>query len=261
MRRDEEGVHKDCTCSCIICAAPNEEESTMLGCDAHNEIYERLTHLWSSVLCQKSEFDRWYKRECLLGECINCGVQNLRICPSEVSSEKLVKWKRTGYEIIGVGEDGKPKKAIKVIYCETKPVELIDYCKSKIADFIVHNFFASWQDFQFKELFTSVPDGTLISCIDFSENYSMKIQNEIQSMHWRSEQVSILVHITFRRNPEWTLCSDEPYLLKEVHYYVSDDKVHDSLYVQHAFMLNWSYLKTEGFQPTNHIVWSDGCSG
>lgn len=30
-------------------------------------------------------------------------------------SEKLVKWKRTGYETIGGGEDGKPKKAIKII--------------------------------------------------------------------------------------------------------------------------------------------------
>lgn len=156
---------------------------------------------------------------------------------------------------------GKPKKAIKIIYCETKPSDFIDYLKLKLPEFIVHNFIASWQDLQFKELFSSVPPGTIISCVDFSENYSMKIQNEIQSMHWRSQQVSILVHITFRLNPIWTLCGVEPYLLKEVHYYISDDKQHDSLFVQHAFMLHWGYLKSEGFEPANHIVWSDGCSG
>ena len=99
----------------------------------------------------------------------------MQVCPSEVSSEKLIKWKRTGYETIGVGEDGKRKKAIKIQYCETKPSELIDYLKPKLREFIVHNFLASWQDVQFKELFTSIPYGTLISCIDFSQNYSMKI--------------------------------------------------------------------------------------
>jgi len=133
--------------------------------------------------------------------------------------------------------------------------------KPKLAEFIVHNFLASWQDLQFKELFTSVPYSTLISCVDFSENYSMKVQNEIQSMYWHTEQVSILVHITFRINPDWTPCTGEPYLLKEVYYYVSNDKQHDSLYVQHAFMLNWNHMRDDGFQPTNHVVWSDGCSG
>ena len=114
---------------------------------------------------------------------------------------------------------------------------------------------------QFKELFTSIPYGTLISCIDFSENYSMKIQNEIQSMHWCSDQISILVHISFRLNPDWTSDGSEPYLLKEVHYYISDDKQHDSLYIQHAFMLHWNHTTSHGFEPTNHVVWSDGCSG
>lgn len=262
MRRDLLGVHKDCTCECIVCDAIQVSATIMPpGCDAHNEVYERLTHLWSSVPCQKGDFDVWYKRECLLGDCSRCGVQNLRICPCECTSEKLVKWKRTGYEVIGVGEDGKPKKAIKMIYCETKPFDLIQYLKPKLSQFILHNFIASWQDFEFKQLFTSIPGDSIISCMDFSENYSMKIQNEIQSMHWRTEQVSILVHITFRLNPDWTFSNGEPCVLKEVHYYISDDKQHDSLYVQHAFMLHWEYLKLEGIHPTNHIVWSDGCSG
>jgi len=94
-----------------------------------------------------------------------------------------VKWKHIGYETNGVGEDGKPKKAIKVIYCETKPSELFEYLKPKLSQFIVYNFLASWQDLQFKEFFSSVLDDTLISYVDFSENYSMKVQNEILSMH------------------------------------------------------------------------------
>ena len=89
----------------------------------------------------------------------------------------------------------------------------------------------------------------------------MKIQNETQSMHWRSQQVLILVHIAYRLNPNWSNENNEPLLLKEVHYYVSDDKVHDSLYVQHCFLMHWNFMKDLGFTPKNHIVWSDGCSG
>ena len=55
--------------------------------------------------------------------------------------------------------------------------------------------------------------------------------------------------------------NEEPFFLKEVHYYVSDDKIYDSLNVQHAFILNWEHMKDRGFVPRNHIVWSDGFSG
>ena len=89
----------------------------------------------------------------------------------------------------------------------------------------------------------------------------LKIQNEIQSMHWHNEQITILVHITYKLNPNWSLENDEPLLLKEIHYYVCDDKTHDSLFVQHYFRLNWSHISSQGFRPTNHIVWSNGCSG
>jgi hypothetical protein len=33
--------------------------------------------------------------------------------------------------------------------------------------------------------------------VDFVENYSFEMQNEVQSMHWHSYQISILVHITY----------------------------------------------------------------
>ena len=41
-----------------------------------------------------------------------------------------------------------------------------------------------------------MPRDVLLSHIDFAENYSFEIQNEVQSMHWHSTQISILVHIT-----------------------------------------------------------------
>jgi hypothetical protein len=47
----------------------------------------------------------------------------------------------------------------------------------------------------------------------------------------------------------------------EVHYYVYDDPNHDSLFVQHAFMLRWQYLQNANYTPRQHIVWTNGCLG
>jgi hypothetical protein len=48
---------------------------------------------------------------------------------------------------------------------------------------------------------SDLPADMILSHIDFAENYSFQIQNEIQSMHWFFHQVMILVHLTYRRNP------------------------------------------------------------
>jgi hypothetical protein len=61
--------------------------------------------------------------------------------------------------------------------------------------FILHNFLAIWQDVQFKELLETMLEGVVVSCVDFFDNYTMKIHNEIQNMHWHNFQVSIIVHI------------------------------------------------------------------
>jgi hypothetical protein len=47
--------------------------------------------------------------------------------------------------------------------------------------------------------------------------------------------------------------------IKEVHFYINDDKIRDNLFVQHCFTLNWGYLKSKGCSPKYHVVWNDGC--
>jgi hypothetical protein len=64
----------------------------------------------------------------------------------------------------------------------------------------------------------------------------MKIQNEVQSMHWHNFQVNILVHINYQHNPLIDHVTQDSIIIKEVHYYVSNDPSHDYLFVQHTFM-------------------------
>jgi hypothetical protein len=86
----------------------------------------------------------------------------------------------------------------------------------------------------------------------------MKVHNEIQNMHWHNFQVTILVHITYRRNPNYDHVHPNSQVLKEVHYYVSNDNNHEMFFVQHAFKLHWKFLKTRSCFPSLHVVWSDG---
>jgi hypothetical protein len=73
--------------------------------------------------------------------------------------------------------------------------------------------------------------------------------------------VTILVHITYHRNPKYDPANPNSQVLKKVHYYVFDDNSHDTFFVQHPFRLHWKFLKTRGCFPSLHVVWNDGYFG
>jgi hypothetical protein len=70
--------------------------------------------------------------------------------------------------------------------------------KPNLQKFIRHNFVASWQDKQARLVLESLLAGTIISHVDFAENYSFQVQNKIQSAYYHSYHVTIMVHITYR---------------------------------------------------------------
>lgn len=49
------------------------------------------------------------------------------------------------------------------------------------------------------------------------------------------------------------------WILKEVHYNISNNKMHNNIFVQHVLTLHWGYLKNMGCYPILHVVWSNGC--
>ena len=72
-------------------------------------------------------------------------------------------------------------------------------------------------------------------------------------MHWWSTQVTILVHISYIKNSVGAI-------EKTLHFYISDDKLHDTLFVQHCFMLHDNWMKQQGHRLHYHWVWSDGAA-
>jgi hypothetical protein len=100
----------------------------------------------------------------------------------------------------------------------------------------------------------------VVFVIDFAKNYTFEVQNEVQSMHYHSYQIYILMHINFHHNPTLDPYDEESKILIEYHFYISDDCKHDSEFAQHCFKLHWQHMVEQGYTPQWHWVWSDGCT-
>ena len=95
------------------------------------------------------------------------------------------------------------------------------------------------------------PIGTILSVVNFAENYTLQPHNEIQSQYYHSDQVSIMVHST----------EENRVILKKYHFYISDDRCHELDFVQHSFQLFYKHLEDNNIQMEQHWIWSDGCAG
>ena len=54
---------------------------------------------------------------------------------------------------------------------------------------------------------------------------------------------------------------DERIIIKEVYFYLSDDRVHDTSYVAHYFGMIFDDLVNHGINASKHWIWFDGCAG
>ena len=77
--------------------------------------------------------------------------------------------------------------------------------------------------------------------------------------------MSIFVHVLYRHAQESIDGRDNTPksrdVIKEYHFYVSDDCEHDTLFVQHCFGLINDSFKRNGVSFTEHWIWLDGCAG
>ena len=100
--------------------------------------------------------------------------------------------------------------------------------------------------------------------VDFVENYTFEAQTEIQSEYYHSAQVSIFVHVLYRHAQQNVddieSTNDNRHVIKEYHFYISDDRTHDTHYVQHSFDIIYGSLKTRGVVMNEHWIWLDGCA-
>ena len=80
--------------------------------------------------------------------------------------------------------------------------DFIPEFRGKIQQYIQHVDMARWKDKQSRICRDTFPIRTILSVVEFAENYTLQPQNEIQIQYYHSEQVSIMVHITYRHGPD-----------------------------------------------------------
>ncbi len=83
---------------------------------------------------------------------------------------KKTQWHSIGYKVIGKTYDGWEKKISKVMYNNTKPLELIEYFKPHLSNFIVHNLITYWQEKKIKYYLKHILDDIVVSYMEFSKN-------------------------------------------------------------------------------------------
>ena len=242
---------RSCFCTCKIC---NADVDASVGCVATTLLKSSITKTWENVLCAKAEKDAFHALPCLMGTCNKCSAEKLECCPRElVETSKSVTVKIFEDIEVGINRKGKKQRRKVLTFKEMSYSDVLRDFKTYLQKFIRHNFISRWQAEQFKQSVQTFPEHVVVSVIDFAENYTFQEQNEIQSMHWHSNQITILVHITYIH------IAGE--VQKYLHFYISDDKTHDTLFVQHCFMIHYSWLKEQGLTSlSEHWVWSDGAA-
>ena len=181
---------------------------------------------------------------------MHCSIEKkMLFCPME-------SWRRFEKVVVDTIENEKSRKRVREVYKETNPLELVDYVKKILATFINHNFVARWQDAQAKLEMENLGEGQILSHIDFSENYTFQPQNEVQSEYYHSFTITIFIQIMYHiiLNANKTRSK----VVKEQHFYISDDTEHDTLFVQHCLREHSKWLDEHGITFKEHIVFSDG---
>ncbi len=57
-------------------------------------------------------------------------------------------------------------------------------------------------------------------------------------MYYHSDQITILVQVTYSPDVGEDVGQGGVHMMRETHYYISDDKTHDTDFAQHCLMLH-----------------------
>jgi hypothetical protein len=117
---------------------------------------------------------------CLFGNPSRCGVVILLLCPNEATifNYVMVHWRHFALETTML-KASRALKKLTLDYKTTSTYEFIDYMKPKLQHFVKHNFVTRWENKHFKNCIKSFLTNTMVSIVDFIENYLFEMQIEV----------------------------------------------------------------------------------
>lgn len=203
-------------------------ENVMLICDALHKAIPSFptysnTFVSNCVCAPESE-------KCMTGKCDVCsqkmatwlgGFQgpelNTEICwyewaREEDHNEPSHKRRKSATDN---GKPNAPKKKMMKCCRAGTVLAAIESLAEKLPEFLLHVFIKREQSNHFQTKLLSIPKGSAVIQVDFSENYTIQHQGEIQSAYWNQNQLTVFTICVWMHKEQKSMV------------FVSDDLDHD----------------------------------
>lgn len=137
------GLHSNCDYRCVGVCDPSSADQNVGKCCANQISFSRLIELWTSIVCSKPSGHEWHKRECLMGDCLLCGIKTLKVyLIEEIRSTKKVQRRKYAKVVVGEKENGDDRKITQLQYMDTSTFKLLQYLIPRLTYLVTHNFVA-----------------------------------------------------------------------------------------------------------------------
>ena len=246
-------------CCCQTCTILKKAFRALMLYRAKHKIepiFPSLHDMVKETLCSKTDDDGEYELSCLQRQCNLCGISKLSFDNKEtdITTTEKVTWWTFDYV---TNDDG--KKRLTYLKKVTQPFELVNCIKKSLSSYALHVFTSKWQRTQWQNLIADLPATHVALECDFSENLARTIQEEVQSLHWATKQVTIHSMVIWRPKCNTDNVADTH--VKEHWMVFSDDLKHDFHFVHKTIKDIVIYeLKKMGCHFTELHCSSDGCA-
>lgn len=132
----------------------------------------------SNILCEIGDGQQFYKMSCLDCTCLFCGsLYLLSTCEHMDSTHaienEIVDYKKSKTLTYALKDEKQGKRSDLVIE-KILVYELMKiFCEKTIYEYVRHTHRAQWLDLEFKLCKDTFPLDTIISVVDFGENYTL----------------------------------------------------------------------------------------
>jgi hypothetical protein len=211
------------------------------------------------LLCEKAI-------ACIIGVCDVCKsfgklndffTENLK-CSSECKKEgvdcvalghtiKVCQFEKTVYE-----HRGKEKTKIALVDKYLSFADFRTLFVKQMKDFPRHRFNVHHLKEVYDDAVASLREGVILKVMDFSQNYTCLLRDEIMSLHWVQNTVVVYPIVVLRLDEEGNI--------REDHFvFYSDDRKKDPWFVELCNVKIMDYYATKGIQIVLDIEFTDGC--
>lgn len=228
------GTHNVCVCT------THENIKLILHSLRKYNISNDLKMYTDSLLCTNKT------KQCHLRRCQDCpdssALENKILeqleekCIEQLSFEQWVTTDRCDLETIVKSAD-----------------EFVPFFCSKLGGWIPHDFIKTEQSTFLKNTKNSLQDGEFLAILDFSENYSFVLQDEVQSHHWNVQQATIHPFVIYYKQN--TQVEHFSFII------ISEELRHDSVAVNLFISKMMHFLRVNQHKKVNKMYFmSDGAA-